>query len=63
MFYVSRRSYTRILGYYDLLPEPEDNKNDMFDVAPGLTDMSIAFALLPIQLLGLSLLPFPNNLP
>lgn len=38
--------------YYDLLPEPEDDENDMLDMAFGLTDTSVAFALLPIQLLG-----------
>ena len=41
--------------YYDLLPEPEDDENDMLDMAFGLTDTSVAFALLPIQLLGFSL--------
>ena len=40
--------------YYDLLPEPEDDENDMLDMAFGLTDTSVAFALLPIQSLYFS---------
>jgi len=27
-------------GYYDKLPEPEDDENDMLDMAFGLTDTS-----------------------
>ena len=38
--------------YYDLLPEPEDDENDMLDMAFGLTDTSVAFALPPVQLPG-----------
>jgi len=34
---------------YDMLPEPEDDENDMLDMAFGLTDTSVAFASLPIQ--------------
>lgn len=32
-----------------MLPEPEDDENDMLDMAFGLTDTSVAFASLPIQ--------------
>jgi ferredoxin len=39
---------------YDLLPEPEDDENDMLDMAFGLTDTSVAFVLLPIQFTRLS---------
>ena len=41
---------------YDLLPEPEDDENDMLDMAFGLTDTSVAFTLLPVQISFISLL-------
>ena len=36
--------------YYDLLPEPDDDENDMLDMAFGLTDTLVMFALVPILL-------------
>lgn len=39
-----------ILGpsYYDLLPEPEDDENDMLDMAFGLTDTCVMVFLVAL---------------